>query len=107
MWAAKNAWFGTDVEMTYHAFEVHDHLIQQGSSVNTPEYYAEISAEVEAQFPEKFVSVGAEGLLIQSSETVGTGEGVLRASQLSRQSSVVRTTPGMYRQTSLLFQPQT
>ena len=32
--------------MTYFAFEVHDHLIKQGLSPDTEEYYVEISAQV-------------------------------------------------------------
>ena len=78
-WAANNAWFGTDVEMTYFAFEVHDHLIKQGLSPDTEEYYAEISAQVEADFSRKFLSPKMDELLRQSSTLSTISEGMSTA----------------------------
>ncbi len=57
-WAARNPWFGTDSEMTYYAYEVHDHLIEaEGYDPNSKEYYEQIGLRVAAQFPERSVQV--------------------------------------------------
>ncbi|DBA74159.1 hypothetical protein WJX77_004162 [Trebouxia sp. C0004] len=54
-WAARNPWFGTDAEMTYYAYEVHDHLIEaEGYDPNSKEYYEQIGLRVAAQFPERY-----------------------------------------------------
>lgn len=53
-WAARNPWFGTDAEMTYYAYEVHDHLIEvEGMDPISKEYYEQIGLRVAAQFPER------------------------------------------------------
>lgn len=53
-WAARNPWFGTDSEMTYYAYEVHDHLIEaEGYDPNSKEYYEQIGLRVATQFPER------------------------------------------------------
>ena len=53
-WAARNPWFGTDSEMTYYAYEVHDHLIEaEGYDPNSKEYYEQIGLRVAAQFPDR------------------------------------------------------
>lgn len=96
-WAANNAWFGTDVEMTYFAFEVHDHLIRQGVGVDTEEYYAEISARVEADFPRKFFSPKMDEFLRQSS-TIPKIEGMSSISPIYKQVSVLQRMARMYRQ---------
>ena len=87
-WAANNAWFGTDVEMTYCAFEVHDHLIKQGVGVDTEEYYAEIIARVEADFPGKFLSPKMDEFLRQSTSV----------SPIHKQVSALRRMARMLRQ---------
>lgn len=54
-WAARNPWFGTDSEMTYYAYEVHDQLIEQeGVDPNSAEYYEQIGFRVEQRFPERY-----------------------------------------------------
>lgn len=54
-WAARNPWFGTDVEMTYFAYEVHDTLIEaEGMDPNSKEYYEQIGIRVAAQYPERY-----------------------------------------------------
>ena len=56
-WAARNPWFGTDSEMTYYAYEVHDQLIEQeGLDPNSAEYYEQIGMRVEQRFPERYAS---------------------------------------------------
>ena len=56
-WAARNPWFGTDSEMTYYAYEVHDQLIEQeGLDPNSAEYYEQIGLRVEQRFPERYAS---------------------------------------------------
>ena len=53
-WAARNPWFGTDSEMTYYAYEVHDKLIEEeGMDPNSAEYYEQIGLRVQQQFPER------------------------------------------------------
>lgn len=54
-WAARNPWFGTDAEMTYYAYEVHDSLIEtEGMDPNSKEYYEQIGIRVAAQYPERY-----------------------------------------------------
>lgn len=54
-WAARNPWFGTDAEMTYYAYEVHDTLIEvEGMDPNSTEYYEQIGLRVAQQFPERY-----------------------------------------------------
>ena len=82
-WAAKNPWFGTDIEMTYFAYEVHDQLIEEERiTADMPEYYTLISARVEAQFPERFFPPGSTGM--------------------QRQGSIILAGPSLYRQASSL-----
>ena len=55
-WAARNPWFGTDAEMTYYAYEVHDTLIEvEGMDPNSKEYYEQIGLRVAEQFPERYL----------------------------------------------------
>ncbi|KAL0041733.1 hypothetical protein WJX79_002608 [Trebouxia sp. C0005] len=100
-WAAKNPWFGTDIEMTYFAYEVHDDLIEQeGITADMPEYYAAISARVEAQFPERFFLPGASSIERQGSVTLAGGQvSNTGGSQMYRQGSSIGA--GMYRQGSI------
>ena len=54
-WAARNPWFGTDAEMTYYAYEVHDHLIEvEGMDPISKEYYEQIGLRVSEQFPDRY-----------------------------------------------------
>lgn len=87
--------------MTYFAYEVHDDLIEQeGITADMPEYYAAISARVEAQFPERFFPPGASGMERQGSVILAGGQ-VSNAggSQMYRQGSSIGA--GMYRQGSI------
>lgn len=91
-WAAKNPWFGTEMDMTYFAYEVHDQLIEEERvTADMPEYYTAISARVEAQFPDRFLPTGASALV---------GGQALPAAPVYRQSS--RLGMGMYRQGSTI-----
>ena len=55
-WAARNPWFGTDAEMTYYAYEMHDTLIEvEGMDPNSKEYYEQIGLRVAAQFPDRYL----------------------------------------------------
>jgi len=87
--------------MTYFAYEVHDDLIEQeGITADMPEYYAAISARVEAHFPERFFPPGPSGMERQGS-VILAGEQVsnTRGSQMYRQGSSIGA--GMYRQGSI------
>lgn len=97
-WAAKNPWFGSEMDMTYFAYEVHDQLIEQeGITADMPEYYTAISARVEAEFPERFAP-GAVGVQRQGSVAMLGGQAPPAA--MYRQNSSIGT--GMYRQGSSL-----
>ena len=53
-WAARNPWFGTDADMTYYAYEVHDNLIDvEGMDPNKRDYYEQIGVRMAAKFPER------------------------------------------------------
>ena len=104
-WAAKNQWFGTDIDMTYYAFEVHDILMEQGNVASGPEYYAEISAQVEAYFPDRFIPSNSNTILKQDSTFVPAAvsrQGSLSGTRLQSQASNVSADklsshPRMYR----------
>lgn len=87
--------------MTYFAYEVHDDLIEQeGITADMPEYYAAISARVEAQFPEKFFPPGASGMERQGSVILAGGQvSNTGGSQMYRQGSSIGA--GMYRRGSI------
>lgn len=53
-WARKNAWFGSDKEMTAMAYGVHDRLIEEGiTPTEAPdEYYNTIEKRIREKFPE-------------------------------------------------------
>ncbi len=87
--------------MTYFAYEVHDDLIEQeGITADMPEYYAAISARVEAQFPEKFFPPGASGMERQGSVILAGGQVSNNGgSRMYRQGSSIGA--GMYRQGSI------
>ena len=53
-WQRKNAWFGSDDEMTSFALGVHKKLVEGGVDPRTPEYYERIDARLRQVFPEKF-----------------------------------------------------
>ena len=98
-WAAKNPWFGSEMDMTYFAYEVHDQLIEQeGITADMPEYYTAISARVEAEFPERFLAPGTLGVQRQGSVAMLGGQAPQAA--MYRQNSSIGT--GMYRQGSSL-----
>lgn len=110
-WAAKNPWFGTDIEMTYFAYEVHDQLIEEERiTADMPEYYTLISARVEAQFPERFFPPGSTGMQRQGSIILAGGQvGAAGVPPMYRQGSSIGSgnyqlgpsmTPAMYRQSS-------
>ena len=110
-WAAKNPWFGTDVEMTYFAYEVHDQLIEEEHiTADMPEYYTLISARVEAQFPERFFRPGSLGMQRQGSIILAGGQvSTAGLSPMYRQGSSIGSgpyqygpsmAPAMYRQSS-------
>lgn len=97
-WAAKNPWFGTEMDMTYFAYEVHDQLIEQeGVTADMPEYYTAISARAEAEFPDRFFSSGGGGVQRQGSMVLPGGQRA-PASAMYRQNSSLGM--GMYRQGS-------
>ena len=53
-WAARNPWFGTDADMTYYAYEVHDTLIDvEGMDPDKRDYYEQIGVRTAAKFPER------------------------------------------------------
>lgn len=53
-WAAENAWFGKDAEMTALAYGVHENIVRQGVAPDSDEYYNAINSAVRQRFPDKF-----------------------------------------------------
>ncbi|EFJ44812.1 kinesin-like protein [Volvox carteri f. nagariensis] len=54
-WAERNAWFGTDYDMTSYAYQVHDQLVDVESVDPTSDlYYMEIERRVAEKFPERW-----------------------------------------------------
>lgn len=86
--------------MTYFAYEVHDQLIEEeGITADMPEYYAAISARVEAQFPDRFFPPGAIGMERQGSVLLAGGQvSTPGGSPMYRQGSSIGA--GLYRQGS-------
>ena len=88
-WAAKNPWFGTEMDMTYFAYEVHDQLIEQeGVTADMPEYYTAISARVEAEFPARFLPSGRAGVQRQGSMVLSGGQSAPTGSRYQQNSSL-------------------
>lgn len=68
-WAARNAWFGTDMEMTEMAYMVHDRLvINEGVLPSSPAYY-----QVRRADSSLAVAVIAQGCLLAVLELTGSG----------------------------------
>ena len=59
-WAKKNAWFGTDDEMTSLALGLHNKLAKQGVNLQSDEYYEAIDTRMRQVFPENFEGEVAE-----------------------------------------------
>jgi hypothetical protein len=59
-WAKKNAWFGTDEEMTGFAYGVHERVIKSGVAPDSEEYYTAIDSAVRRVFADKFDDVKTE-----------------------------------------------
>mmetsp|Transcript_20455 Transcript_20455/g.28336 ORF Transcript_20455/g.28336 Transcript_20455/m.28336 type:complete len:285 (+) Transcript_20455:89-943(+) len=57
-WAVRNAWFGTDVEMTEAAYGVHDDLVAEGVDPTSDLYYQQIEERIKLQYPDKFRTGG-------------------------------------------------
>eukprot|EP00195_Chlamydomonas_chlamydogama_P013464 CAMPEP_0202909328 /NCGR_PEP_ID=MMETSP1392-20130828/49024_1 /ASSEMBLY_ACC=CAM_ASM_000868 /TAXON_ID=225041 /ORGANISM="Chlamydomonas chlamydogama, Strain SAG 11-48b" /LENGTH=1054 /DNA_ID=CAMNT_0049599039 /DNA_START=77 /DNA_END=3241 /DNA_ORIENTATION=+ len=54
-WAARNTWFGSDMEMTSFAYRTHDDLVDvQGMDPASDQYYAELERRVAEQFPDRW-----------------------------------------------------
>lgn len=53
-WAARNPWFGAEVDMTALAYETHDRLVAAGVDTSSEEYYRAIERDVEGKFPDRF-----------------------------------------------------
>lgn len=54
-WAGRNAWFGSDQQMTYAAFSVHKSLVdEEGFDPQSDEYYTELDRRIRTQFPNRF-----------------------------------------------------
>jgi len=72
-WAADNAWFDTDDEMTSYALGLHSKLVKQGVDPQSEDYYEAINARMRKLFPESFdgESGGAQPAA-RRSQVVGT-----------------------------------
>jgi Pyruvate/2-oxoacid:ferredoxin oxidoreductase gamma subunit len=55
-WAGKNTWFNKDMVMTNAAYTIHDELIKSGIQGDTDEYYQQLDARIQQEFPHKFAS---------------------------------------------------
>ncbi len=53
-WAKRNAWFGSDKEMTGAAYGIHEHLLSEGIDPRSDDYYAKMDARIRRRFPENF-----------------------------------------------------
>jgi hypothetical protein len=59
-WTDKNAWFGTDDEMTSFALGFHNKLVKSGITPSSEEYYERIDARMKQVFPDAFESEKTE-----------------------------------------------
>ena len=53
-WREKNAWFGTDEEMTALALGLHEKLVRSGVDPRSDEYYDRVNATMRKRFPDYF-----------------------------------------------------
>lgn len=51
-WQEKNAWFGSDEEMTALALGLHEKLVRSGVDPRSNEYYEKVNATMRKRFPE-------------------------------------------------------
>ena len=63
-WAAKNSWFGQDVEMTNLAYAVHENLVRDGLDPTSDTYYARIDKRMREVFPDKFKGATRNGTVV-------------------------------------------
>ena len=53
-WAKQNKWFGTDMPMTYTAFDIHKKLVEEeGINPKSDKYYEELDKRIYTEFPER------------------------------------------------------
>lgn len=57
----RNAWFGTDVEMTESAYAIHDELMAENVNPSSDYYYQQIEDRVRQQFPARFLEFSTTG----------------------------------------------
>ena len=61
VWAANNAWFGENKEMTDYALKIHEDLILRSETiVNTRQYYDELDKRLRTKFPYFFDNMSQE-----------------------------------------------
>jgi len=53
-WREKNAWFGTDEEMTALALGLHEKLVRSGVDPRSDDYYDRVNATMRKRFPDYF-----------------------------------------------------
>jgi len=53
-WRSRNAWFGSDEEMTSLALGVHEKLVKAGYDTRSDDYYRQIDQTMRKRFPEYF-----------------------------------------------------
>ena len=53
-WKEKNAWFGTDEEMTALALGLHEKLVRSGIDPRSDDYYDRVNATMRKRFPDYF-----------------------------------------------------
>lgn len=63
-WAAKNSWFGQDIEMTNLAYAVHENLVNQGVDPTSDTYYVHIDKRMREVFPDKFKGATRNGTVV-------------------------------------------
>lgn len=63
-WAAKNSWFGQDIEMTNLAYAVHENLVGQGVDPTSDAYYGRIDKRMREVFPDKFKGATRNGTVV-------------------------------------------
>lgn len=63
-WAAKNPWFGQDIEMTNLAYAVHENLVRAGVDPTSDAYYTKIEKRMREVFPDKFKGATRNGTVV-------------------------------------------
>eukprot|EP00976_Prorocentrum_cordatum_P108692 1194893-Prorocentrum_minimum.AAC.4 len=76
VWAVRNKWFGTDVEMTETAYGIHDDLMGEGVDPSSDLYYDEIERRIHLEYPDRFPKHQLPGERRKGVDLWGRGSGL-------------------------------